>query len=228
MIRAILLSALSLGLAEDAARYEAAGDLASAGALYEQAGDLQGIARVLCSLVEEALYAGHANRALWLIQELSATSGDDELTDYWYARLAWCCGLDSMARAGLDSVDGEAWIVHRARGTSLLYAGDTGGAVREFAISLGSGTTARRRFYSALDLGFALLADGRTDEASSVAGFLRGAFPSEGLPAVLQAITLWRSGYPSRAAALLDSLRSCGTLSPVVRDMATRTLEEIE
>ena len=67
---------------------EIAGNLPEAGLAWQVEGDLGGQARVLCRLLEEALYAGHGNRAKILIDDLARFNIDIELVDFWYARLA--------------------------------------------------------------------------------------------------------------------------------------------
>lgn len=227
----LVAAALFCGLLDDARELEASGRLWEAGAVYEQAGSVPGECRILCALLEEALYAGHSGRAYMLLCDLENVAGADSFQgefDYWYARLAWTAGLDSMAIAGLESVPGDPWLVHRARGTALLYRGLPGEAAAEFGDAMGCATTVRRTYYAALDLSFALLSDGRNDEAMAQALFLARAFPSEGLPRILEALCCWRTGCSSRSAVLLDSLAGSPGASIAVRDMARRLLEDLE
>ncbi len=227
----LMAIALFCGILDDARELETAGRLWEAGALYEQAGSAAGECRVLCRLLEEALYAGHSGRAHMLLCDLERIAGTDSLRgefDYWYARLAWTAGLDSMAVAGLESVQGDPWLVHRARGTALLYRGLPGDAASEFAAAVDCATTVRRSFYSALDLSFATLSAGRDDDAMAQAEFLARTFPSEGLPRIQEALCSWRAGGTSRSALLLDSLAGSPDASIAVRDMARRLLEDLE
>lgn len=228
----ILVAALLLcGLLDDARELETAGRLWEAGAAYEQAGSAAGECRVLCALLEEALYAGHSGRAHMLLCDLERIAGADSLRgefDYWYARLAWTAGLDSLAIAGLESVQGGPWLVHRARGTALLYRGLPAGAAAEFSEAMGCATTVRRSYYAALDLSFATLSAGWVDEAMAEALFLARAFPPEGLPRILEALCSLRGGGASRSALLLDSLANSPGASIAVRDMARRLLEDLE
>lgn len=227
----LLAAALFCGLLDDARELEVSGRLWEAGAAYEQAGSTSGECRVMCALLEEALYAGHSGRAHMLLCDLERIAGSDSLRgefDYWYARLAWAAGLDSMAIAGLESVQGEPWLIHRARGTALLYRGLPGEAASEFTDALDCASTVRRSYYAALDLSFALLSAGREDEAMAQALFLARTFPCEGLPRIQEALCSWNSGGSSRSAILLDSLSNSPGASIAVRDMARRLLEDLE
>jgi len=227
---AVAVLFLLAGTLEDAGALEQQGALWQAGALYEQARCPSGEARVLCSLLEEALYAGHTGRASMLIRDLMEIIPDSctgEL-DYWYARLAWGAGLDSLAIATLDGTAGDPWLVHRSRGTALLYSGRPFDAAVEFRAAVEEASTARRAFYAALDLGFSLISCGMYDDASRVIRFLSAAYPSEALPRVQEAILLWRTGMGGRAASLLDSLASSRTASVAIRDMSSRLLERVE
>jgi hypothetical protein len=224
----LLLLALASSDEGDARELETDGRLWEAGALYEECGSAAGQARVLCALLEEALYAGHANRAQWLISDLEGMGADPSLLDYWYARLAWTCGLDSLARAWLDAVGGEPWLSHRARGTSLLYAGDAEGACTEFILSWHGAGSVRRRYYASLDLCLSLTAAGRIPEASAAARFLEGAFPHEGLPRVLAALAELRGGSVSAGTAMLQEVCADESLSVSTRSMARDLLEDVE
>ncbi len=215
---------------EDARTMEQQGRLWEAGTAYEQVQDLPGEARVMCSLLEEALYAGHSGRAHLLICDIERLLGEDSAGEigYWFARLAWSAGLDSLSRAGLEAVEGDPWLMHRAFGTALLYSGKPDQAVQEFRAAMESATTTRRRYYAALDMSYALLSSGMTDEAERVIVFLERAFPAEGLPRIQEALLCFSTGRGSRAAILLDSLSGAGTASVAVRDMASRLLSEME
>lgn len=229
MIPLMVLSLLA-GILEDARTLEQQGALWQAGALYEETRNLPGEARVLCSLLEEALYAGHTGRASMLIRDLEEIIPDScagEL-EYWYARLAWGAGLDSLATATLDRVAGDPWLVHRSRGTAFLYSGRPLDAATEFRAAVDSASTARRAFYAALDLGFSLISCGMYEDAERVIRFLSGAYPSEPLPRVQEAILLWKTDMGGRAASLLDSLASSQTAPVAVRDMSSRLLEQME
>lgn len=224
----ILLLAMASPGEGEVRELEAAGRLWEAGAIYEECGSAAGQARVLCALLEEALYAGHANRAQWLISDLESLGADPALLDYWYARLAWTCGLDSLARAGLDSVEGGPWLTHRARGTSLLYAGDAEGACREFILSWREAGTVRRRYYASIDLCASLTAAGRIPEAAAAAEFLEGAFPREGLPRILGALAELAGGSVSAGTAMLQEVCGDESLSVSARSMARDLLEDVE
>lgn len=227
----VLAAALFCGILDDARELEVSGRLWEAGAAYEQAGSVPGECRILCALLEEALYAGHSGRAHMLlcdIEKISPPGSFEGEFDYWYARLAWTAGLDSMAVTELESVQGDPWLVHRARGTALLYRGLPGEAVAEFSDAMNCATTTRRSYYAALDLSFAMLSAGRTDDAMAQAAFLARTFPSEGLPRIQEALCSLQAGGASRSALLLDSLANSPGGSTAVRDMARRLLEDLE
>jgi tetratricopeptide (TPR) repeat protein len=208
----------------DPVALEESGLLWQAGAAWQAEGSVEGQARVICRLLEEALYAGHANRASWLIEDLESLSPEPGLSDYWNGRLAWACGLDSTAIALLQSVDGGQWIEHRAAGTAFVYMGRPADAVDEFELALASGSTLRRKFWAAVDLCFACIQDGDLDRASEVCAILEMSWPTEGIPPILRALILRERGRETEAQAVLQALLS--TQDAAVADMAGMLLEE--
>jgi hypothetical protein len=205
---------------------EETGLLWQAGAAWQEEGSSGGQARVLCRLLEEALYAGHANRAEWLIEDLEAFPLEPGLEDYWYGRLAWCCGLDSMAIRELTEVTGSQWLEHRASGTALLYMGRPEDAVAEFRASLASATTRRRQYWSALDLSFALVQAGRCEEANEVCALLDSAYAGDGMHRIVRALALYGDGGVTEAMVTLSDLAGSGDAATA--DMARALLEDLE
>lgn len=221
---ALILSAL---LAAGPLELEESGALAQAGAAWQEEGDLEGQARVLGRLLEEALYAGHANRAEWLVEDLEAMGCDSSLVLYWRARLAWTCGLERLAVEWLERVEGEPWLEHRAAGTAFVYRGMGEEACTELTASLRAGSTRRRRFLSAVDLCFALLQAGRTEDALELSSVLADCFPGEGLAVYSRAMVLHSAGSDGQAVPLLESLVACEAADPAMADLAGGLLEVI-
>ncbi len=221
---ALILSAV---LAAGPLELEEAGALAQAGAAWQAEGDLQGEARILGRLLEEALYAGHANRAEWLIEDLEAAGCDSSLVLFWRARLAWTCGLDRLAVEWLERVDGDPWLEHRASGIAFVYRGMGDDACRELAASLREGSTRRRRFLSAVDLCFALLQAGRIEDALDLSSLLADSFPGEGLAVYSRALALHAAGSDFQAVPLLQSLAARDAENPALADLALGLLEVV-
>jgi len=219
---ALLVSVLISG--QDPATLEESGALWQAGAAWQAQGSIEGQARVVCRLLEGALYAGHANRASWLLEEMESLNPEPGLVTYWNARLAWTCGLDSLAEAMLHTVAGDPWIEHRAAGTAMVYEGRPADAVSEFQKSLACASTRRREFWSAVDLCFALVEEGDAAGASEVCGILESSWPSEGLPHILRALILRVEGRDQEAGTLLTSLLASSDAA--VADMAGSLLRE--
>lgn len=214
-------------LAAGALELEEGGELARAGAAWQEKGDLQGQARILGRLLEEALYAGHANRAEWLIEDLEAIGCDSSLVLYWRARLAWTCGLERLAVEWLGRVEGEPWLEHRAAGTAFVYRGMGEDACAELTASLREGNTRRRRFLSAVDLCFALLQAGRIEDALELSSLMADSFPGEGLAAYSRAMTLHAAGSDGQAVPILQSLAGQEAVDPAMADLARGLLEVI-
>jgi hypothetical protein len=208
----------------DPVELEEGGLLWQAGVAWQAEGSTAGQARVICSLLEGALYAGHANRAAWLLEDLETLSPPSGLATYWKARLAWACGLDSLAIAMLSSVEGDPWIEHRAVGTAFVYMGRPREAAEEFGLALASGSTVRREFWAAVDLCFALVQQGDTEGAAELCGILEATWPSEGLPGILRALIMRQDGLETRAEELLTALLA--SPDAAVADMAGALLEE--
>lgn len=225
---ALLLALLLTDLGLSPESLERQGRLWEAGAAYDEQGNVEGKARVMGRLLEEALYAGHPNRSFWLMEELLMMGVDSSMAGFWNGRLAWVCGLREHACSLLNSVEGDAWLVRRAQGISHLYRGDTDGAIDHLRASYLSAATNRRRFYSALDLGFALLMDGRAGDGLAVAGFLRNRFPGEGLPLILEALCLQSLGEFAMAMACLEEAKDAERYGAGPAHMATELIDELE
>ena len=198
-----MLVAPSLSSASDAEVMETAGDLAGAGYAYEVEGDLHGVCRVRCRLLEEALYAGHVNRARYLIGELSSLGVDASYIRFWWARLSWGCGLADLAIESMSELSGTAqddpWLERRALGLAQLYAGLPDSAAALLSESLRLADSNWRRFYSCVDLCMALVQCGDHLEATLLSARLLEMFPESGLAMVLKGIVEISSGSPSRA-----------------------------
>ncbi len=225
----ILVVLLAIGLTGvSPTELEIAGSLAEAGLAWQEEGDLGGQARILCRLLEEALYAGHGNRARILIDDLARFGIDIELVDFWYARLAWITGLESMAIEELESFTGDGWLAHRARGLAHILRRHPEDAIPELESSLRSAGTTRKRYYSALDLCWAELASGNIPKAMQIATFLTEHFPQEGLPDIMLALCFQRSGSFASAMMLLQNTSADQSMGTGPRSMAKDLLEDFE
>ncbi len=219
MILLLILSAASPG------ELEAAGRLFEAGAAWEARGDVPGQARVMVSMLEDALYSADVRRAWLLAGELAGMGVDRALLDFWKARIAWSSGLGSEASLMLSRVEtDDEWLHYRAKGLSLLYGGDPEGAVEMLALSLNAAETSRRGFYSGLDLCTALFASGEVDKAVDAAQILLSLFPREPLAKVMMGLCLQLSGSSAAALRQLSSLSPQD--APGARAMAARLLQE--
>jgi hypothetical protein len=182
---------------------ETSGDLAGAGYAYEAEGDLDGVCRVRCRLLEEALYAGHVNRAHFLIGELSSMGIDASYIRFWWARLSWGCGLSDLAIESMTELGGaeqdDPWLERRALGLAQLYSGLPDSAAALLSESLRLADTNWRKFYSCIDLCMALVQSGDNLGATLLSSRLLEMFPESGLAMVLKGIVDISSGSPSRA-----------------------------
>ena len=219
------------GTPEDA---EAAGDLALAGYLYELEGNDAGVCRVRCRLLEEALYAGHVNRAQILLSDLSTMGMQDGYLRFWWGRLAWGCGLPDLAIDLLAVVDtgaagGDDWLRLRSIGLAQLYSGEPDSAAATLALSLEAGRTARRKLYSAVDLCMALVQSGRAMEASLLSARLVELFPRDGLALVTRGIVLVSAASTSGAFSCWAEVSSKpGVYGIGPASMAQRLIAELE
>ncbi|MBN1433711.1 hypothetical protein JW921_03060 [Candidatus Fermentibacterales bacterium] len=219
---------------EPAEEAEMAGDLARAGYLYELEGDPEGVSRIRCRLLEEALYAGHVNRAQTLISELWGMGVPDALVRFWWGRLAWGCGLPDLAVETLsdpdllDSFDDE-WLRLRSLGLAMLYSGRADSASELLSRSLELAGNGRRMLYSAVDLSIAMLQTGRTRDAADLTRRLCEVFPGEGLALVARGIALAASDQPSSAFSYWSSVSgSPSTYGAGPASMALRLMAELE
>jgi hypothetical protein len=214
---------LLLAICSSAARLEAAGDLASAGAAWEAEGSMQGQVRVVGRMIEEAIYAGHGRRALLLMEELMATYPDHELYRFWEARIAWSCGLCREAVSSLESLEThDPWLKSRASGLAALYSGDAPSAAESLELSLREARTARRAFWSAVDLCSAYLAMGRFSDALLLSELLVHHFPGDRLAQVMYGLCL--HGV-ARHGDAFEALSSVSPDNPAAYQMSRALME---
>ncbi len=207
------------------AELEASGLLIEAGTAWEEREDVPGQVRIMTTMLEDALYSADVRRAWLLAGELSQLGADNALLDFWMARIAWCSGLRTEASDALARIETpDPWLHHRARGLSFLYGGNPREAVTQLALSVSRAGTARRGFYSSLDLSCALLASGETTKALEVSELLCAMFPTEALATVMKGLCLQLSGQSAAAVRELTSL-SPGH-PPGARNIATRLMRE--
>ncbi len=207
---------------------EISGDFVAAGQAYYEDNDFSGEARILSRFLEEALYSGSSIHAFDLILQLEQLPFESYYFDFWYARLSWSCGLPEYACAALDSVQGTRWLESRAKGLAAQLRGNGQSAATQFRISIAQAESARQRFYSALDLSFALIQSGRYEEAEDIAVFLAGNFPGEGLPLISLALSLQEQGRFGEAMSILQSLYSGDEFTAISRHFAAALLEDLE
>ncbi|MBN2586148.1 MAG: hypothetical protein JXA64_00975 [Candidatus Fermentibacteraceae bacterium] len=218
---------LSLIMSEGT-RLEASGDFTGAGRAYYEEGDLAGEVRILTRFIEESLYSGNSVHAFDLIRQVENLPLETGCIDFWYARLAWSCGLPEYSCAALDSVDGSPWLEMRAAGLASLFRGDPDEAVELFAGSMELAGSARQKYYSALDLSFALVSARRFEEAEEIAVLLSGGFPGEGLPLAALALSMQGQGRFGQAMAVLESVYTSSQYSFISRDFARSLMEDLE
>lgn len=207
---------------------EREGRLWEAGVAYQEEGNLQGEMRVMCRLLEEALYAGHPFRSARLIDELESMGADPADVALWRARLAWVCGLEQLARRELEEMSGPGWTGRRAAGLAYLYRLRPERAVEELRSAYVEAENDMERYYAAVDLTYAMLAAGMTGRALEAADSLTAALPHDGLPAVLRCLCLRRAGRYAEAMTGLDSLAADTTVGAGPRSMADNLLEELQ
>lgn len=215
-------------LLTDGTRLEVAGSFTEAGRAYFQEGDLAGQVRILSRYIEESLYSGNSIHALDLITQMEAVPLNDSYLEFWYARLAWSCGLAEYSCETLDSLRGSPWLEERAAGLASLYRGDHEEAADRFARSMESAVSVRQKYYSALDLCFALITGGRFQQAGEIATMLAGAFPGEGLPSIALALCMQGQGRYGQAMSVLESVYTSPEYSHISRDMARSLMEDLE
>lgn len=216
---------LILLFAASPAELEASGLPVEAGAAWEERGDTSGQVRVMTTMLEDALYSADVRRAWLLAGELSGLGAEDALLEFWLARIAWGSGLRAEASSTLARIEtDDPWLHHRARGLSMLYGGHPREAVAQLALSVSAAGTARRGFYSSLDLACALVASGETEKALEISELLCTLFPNDPLARVMRGLCLQLDGQGAAAARELTSL-SPGHL-PGARNIAARLMRE--
>ncbi|NOQ21880.1 MAG: hypothetical protein GQ565_04410 [Candidatus Aegiribacteria sp.] len=218
---------LSLFLSSGA-ELEIAGDFVAAGHAYYEDIDFSGEARILSRFLEEALYSGNSVHAFDLLMQLEQFVFEPSFFDFWYARLSWSCGMPEYACAALDSVQGSRWLESRAKGLAAQLRGNGQAAATHFKLSLEQAESVRQRFYSALDLSFALIQTGRYEEAEDIAVFLAVNFPGEGLPLISLALTFQEQERFGEAMSILQSLYSGDEFTAISKHFAAALLEDLE
>ncbi len=222
-----LMLMLSMFLSSGA-ELEIAGDFVSAGNAYYDDIDISGEARILCRFLEEALYAGCSSHAFDLILQLEQLRFESCYYDFWYARLSWNCGMPQYACTALDSVAGSMWLQSRADGLAAQFRGNASEAVEQFRLSLSLAESARQRFYSALDLSFALIQIGSYNEAEDIALYLAGNFPGESLPLISLALNYQEQDRFGEAMSILQSVYSSDDATFIAKHFAALLLEDLE
>lgn len=223
----IFMIIVSIMLSEGS-RLELQGDFTAAGRSYFENGDLAGEVRILSRFIEESLYSGNSVHAFDLIRQMENLQLERGCLDFWYARLAWSCGLADYAAGALETIDGSPWLRARAAGMSAHYRGDPESAVDLLYGSMELAASMRQRFYSALDLSFALISCGRYEEASEVASLLAEGFPGEGLPMIALALSRQGQGSFGQAMSILQDVYSSTDYSFISRDFARSLMEDLE
>lgn len=186
---------------------EQAGMLAEAGAAWQEQGDLPGQIRIIGRLLEEAIYAGDGSRAALLAVELQNICYDPDLYDFWMARIAWISGLSEYAAEELRSIStSDQWLYHRSLGFSALFQEDGEKAVQEFILSISSASTARRAFWSAIDLCSAYLNCGMYEEALYLSRFIRIRYPGDAMADVMYGLCLQISGQFGESSMVLNAV----------------------
>ncbi len=221
----LLLAAV---LSSEGSRLEMEGRFIDAGRTYFEEKDVAGEVRIVSRFIEESLYSGDASHAFTLMAGLETFPLAEGCMDFWYARLAWSCGLARYAIESLESISGSPWLEARARGMASAYRGRHREALNSFIESLLLASSVRQKFYSCLDVSFALLSLGRYDEACELAANLQQSFPGEGLPLMARALALHGKGEFSRAMMMLQDLSTSADYSQITRNYATALLENLE
>ena len=210
------------------AELEIAGDFVEAGNAYYEDNDFCGETRILTRFLEEALYSGNTTHAFDLLLQLEQLPFEFSYLDFWYARLSWNCGMPEYACAALDSLQGSVWLESRSKGLAAQFRGNGQEAATQFRLSLEQAESTRERFYSALDLSFALIQTGRYEEAEDIAVFLTGNFPGEGLPFISLALSLQEQDRFGEAMSILQLLYTGDEFTPLSRHFAMALLEDLE
>ena len=202
------------------------GRLAEAGAAWQREGSMQGQARIMCRFLEEALYAGEGERALLLIRELGSVCADSALVRYWRARVAWSAGLPELAADELQQIStDDPWLHHRALGTAALYRGNGPEATRQFILATAAAGTARKQFWSGIDLCSAYLLDSDVQQALVLSELLVHSYPGDPMAQVMYGLCLHESGQYSRA---YETLSGISAESPAAGRLAYILMEGFE
>lgn len=207
---------------------ELTGNSVEAGIAYNEDNDISGQARILSGFLEQALYSGSSIHAFDLILQLERFPIESYYFDFWYARLSWSCGLPAFACTALDSIQGSLWLESRAKGLAAQFRGNGNSAVENFRLSMAFASSARERFYSALDLSFALMQTGRCEEAEDIAVFLASNFPGEGLPLISLALSFHEQNRSGESMSVLQSLSVGNQYTSIVKYFAATLLEDLE
>lgn len=224
----IILTLLMVLLCSTGTELEISGDFAAAGYAYSEENDLAGEIRILSRFLEESLYSGNSIHAFNLIIQLESFQIEPSLFDFWYARLSWSCGLSEYACAALDSIQGSMWLESRAKGLASQFRGNGHAASDYFRLSMQHAESARQRYYSALDLSFALIQEGMYEEAEDIAVFLAGNFPGEGIPLISLALSFQKQERYGEAMSILQSLHSGDDFTNISKLFAADLLKDLE
>lgn len=205
---------------------ETAGQLPEAGAAWEAENNMPGQVRIMGRLIEEAIYAGDGRRAFLLVLELQSVHDDSDLLDFWMARIAWITGLSEYASEELMLISpADPWLLHRSRGLSALFREDGETAVHELTLSLASASTARRAFWSAIDLCSAYLNTGKYEEALYLSRLIRVHYPGDAFGDVIYGLCLQISGDFGESSRVLNTV---DPLNVSAENMARGIMEGFE
>lgn len=206
---------------------ELAGNLPEAGAAWQEKSDIAGQVRITGRLIEEAIYAGHSERAMMLVEELQSVCPDPALAEFWKARTAWSCGLAIEAIEELETMEtSDTWLYYRARGLAALYRGNGDEAVNYLLLATAAGTSARRQYWSALDLCSAYLNIGQYNEAITLSELLVNRFTGDALAVVMYGLCLHAHGRYGESSRVLSQVEGMGSYA--AETMAAELLEGFE
>lgn len=208
--------------------FEQQGMLIEAGAAYQDEGLLADQSRILCSFLEDALYAGDANRALDIIRLFKQYPIDLRLLSFWYGRLAWQTGLSDTACELLQTVDGDDWLSFRARGIQMTYRNSPAEAVEYLSEAVTLATSSRELYYASVDLCFALIQSGSYIGSELISRHLVLVYPNDGLAPVVLALSLLQQSKFAEAMNLLQATADNDIFEAGSRLMAASLLLEFE
>lgn len=207
---------------------EIQGKFVEAGAAYQEENDSGGEVRILSRFLEEVLYAGQSRHAYNLILILELYPLEAGYFEYWYARLAWSCGLSEFTCNSLDSINADQWLTARASGLAAQFRGNAELAAQYYRESWTSARTSKERYYSALDLSFALLQTGEYSEAEMITSFLAENFPGEGMPLIALGLIHYKQNRFGPAMTVLQSVFTGEAYTSTARTFAGFLLEDLE